>query len=319
MSQNLSVRAVAEGLGFLEGPVALEDNRLLFTDIGAGTLNVLDLSSGQVTVFANVRGAANGVAIGPDGAFYVCNNGGMTCEKSKSGYNVPLPGTRGIDPISPCIQRVSANGAVEVLYTHCGDIPLIAPNDLVFDKHGGFYFTDTGHPTGRNVDLGGLYYAKADGSSIIELIHESPPHLPLSQPNGCGLSPDGSRLYVAETAGARIWYWNIRAPGELQQEPEQFIRNGGVLLHGNSTYQMYDSLAIDSDGNICVAAIIKGGIDVVDPEGNLLYFVSLPLYDPFPTNICFGGADLQKAYITASGTGIIYEVSWPTAGLKLNY
>lgn len=314
-----NARLIAEGLGFLEGPVALDDGRILFTDIGEGSLKTVDPESGIVELFCHLGGAANGVAVGPDGAFYICNNGGMTCVKSETGINIPLPGTHGNHPISPCIQKLKGDGKVEILYSHCSGIPLVAPNDLVFDRSGGFYFTDTGHPSGRIADLGGLFYAKADGSFIAELVHEAAPHVPLTQPNGCGLSPDGNRLYVAETGGARLWYWNILGPGRLKPDPDGFLNNGAVFLHGSSAYQMYDSLAVDSAGYVCVAAIMKGGIDVIAPDGGLADFVALPDYDPFPTNICFGGEGLRKAYVTASGTGKIYEIDWPRPGLRLNY
>lgn len=74
-----------------------------------------------------------------------------------------------------------------------------APNDIVFDQWGGFWFTDFGKIRGRMQDRGAVYWAKADGSEIREII------FPLSMPNGIGLSPDGTRLHIAETRSARIW------------------------------------------------------------------------------------------------------------------
>ncbi len=66
-------------------------------------------------------------------------------------------------------------------------MPLRGPNDIVFDAHGGFYFTDHGKRRPRDTDLGGLYYAKIDGSDIRELVQ------PMIFPNGVGLSPDRGR------------------------------------------------------------------------------------------------------------------------------
>lgn len=318
--EHYPMREVASGLGFIEGPMALPDGRILFTDVGGGWLMTVDPVSGEVAKFAETKGGPNAAAIGPDGFYYVCNNGGLGMSKSPQGYTLPIAGSHGDQPIAAGIQRVSPDGkVVTTLYSECNGVPLVAPNDLVFDSSGGFYFTDTGHPHGRDADLGGLYYAKADGSSIVELIHEAAPHAPLTQPNGCGLSPDGSRVYVAETGSGRLWYWNIESPGKLAATPEAFSANGAVFLYGMDGYNFFDSLAVDSAGNVCVATIMKGGISVVTPEGQLKDFIPLPVYDPFPTNICFAGEGLSKAYVTAAGTGRIYEIEWPRAGLALNY
>jgi gluconolactonase len=78
-----------------------------------------------------------------------------------------------------------ATGRVEVLYRECGGVPLCGPNDLVFDGHGGFWFTDLGKVRARSMDRGAVYYARTDGSGIREAI------FPIMTPNGVGLSPDG--------------------------------------------------------------------------------------------------------------------------------
>ncbi|MCZ4344080.1 SMP-30/gluconolactonase/LRE family protein [Sphingomonadaceae bacterium G21617-S1] len=313
------IRRVASGLGFIEGPLALPDGRIMFTDIGAGDLNILDPRSGTIALFAHTGGGPNGVAIGPDGAYYVCNNGGLGFRKRSDGFIIPVPGSRGDDPIPPCIQKVTRDGVVTVLYDGCEGQPLTAPNDLVFDTAGGFYFTDSGRHSGRMTDLGGLYYAKADGSDIVELIHEASAAIPLTLPNGCGLSPDGKRIYVAETATARLWAWDIGGPGQLAVPPDAATPNGGIFIYNVSGHARFDSLAVDSAGNICIATILGGGISVITPDGNLDAFIPIPGYDPFPTNICFGGDNLDTAYLTAAGTGAIYEVAWPRKGLRLNH
>ena len=59
------------------------------------------------------------------------------------------------------------------------------PNDIVFDAHGGMWFTDHGRRQGRVQHVGAIYYAQPDGSSIREVV------FPSESPNGIGLSPDG--------------------------------------------------------------------------------------------------------------------------------
>lgn len=63
-----------------------------------------------------------------------------------------------------------ATGKVERLYDRVGDSKIRGPNDLCFDAHGGFWFTDPGKTRHRDWDRGSVCYAKADGSSVRELI-----------------------------------------------------------------------------------------------------------------------------------------------------
>ena len=116
------------------------------------------------------------------------------------------------DYVSGRIERVDPRtGAVSVLYDRCGANKLNGPNDIVFDAHGGFYFTDLGKTRARDRDHGVIYYALADGSKIVEVAY------PALTPNGIGLSPDGTVLYVAETEPARLWAFDITEPGVVQE------------------------------------------------------------------------------------------------------
>jgi gluconolactonase len=45
----------------------------------------------------------------------------------------------------------------------------------------------------------------------------------------------------------------------------------------------------------------------------------VPTDDIFTTNICFGGADMQDAWITLSGSGRLVKTRWNRPGLKLQY
>jgi gluconolactonase len=93
----------------------------------------------------------------------------------------------------------------------------------------------------------------------------------------------------------------------------------GTLFYDFEGWQLLDSLAVDSEGNVCVATLVTGAISVISPKGELLRQVAVPKYDVFVTNICFGGPDLRTAYITSSGFGLLYAVEWPCPGLRLNY
>lgn len=299
---------VTDGLRFPEGPVAMPDGSVVLVEIARGCVTRVALDGTQHVV-AELGGGPNGAAIGPDGKLYVCNNGGFHYVE-RAGLLIPHGQPDGYS--GGRIERVDLDtGAVETLYKD-GDFgcTLRGPNDIVFDDAGGFWFTDHGKTRRRERDVTGVFYAKADGSLLKEVI------FPMENPNGIGLSPDGKRLYVAETYTCKLWAYDIASPGEIAFS-QGLLGPGGTFLYSPSGYTFFDSLAVDGAGNVCVATIGQSGISVVSPEGALVEFVATD--DPFTTNICFGGPDLKTAYITLSGTGRLIKMDWPRGGAKLNY
>jgi gluconolactonase len=303
----MKMRCLAESLGFPEGPVALADGSVLLVEIFAGTLAHI-APDGTKTIVARPGGGPNGAAIGPDGKCYICNNGGFRWHVEGARRR---PILQADDYSGGRIERIDLHtGAVECLYRAAGDVALKGPNDLVFDAQGGFYFTDLGKVRAREMDRGAVYYARADGSFITEVV------FPMVTPNGIGLSPDVTTLYVAETEPARLWAFDIVEPGVVRKEPWP-SPHGGRLVAGVGGYQRFDSLALDAEGRICVATLVNGGITVISPDGR--HVEHHPMPDPMTTNICFGGSDLKTAFVTLSWTGRLVAVDWPAAGLRLNH
>src|SRR5437879_248960 len=66
---------LAEGLAFPEGPIALDDGSVILVEVRGATLKRVR-PDGRAEVLAVLGGGPNGAALGPDGAVYVCNNGG---------------------------------------------------------------------------------------------------------------------------------------------------------------------------------------------------------------------------------------------------
>jgi gluconolactonase len=299
------IRIMTTGLRFPEGPVAMADGSVILGEIAGSAVTRIAPDGGK-TAIGTPGGGPNGVATGPDGALYVCNNGGN--EYAEGGFLSTGPAK---DYQCGYIQRIDPRtGDTRILYSQCGGHKLSAPNDLVFDREGGFYFTDLGKRRGRDRDHGGLYYALPDGSKIVELAH------PMLSPNGVGLSPDEKTVYVADTESSRLFAFDIISPGVLRKEPFPAPYTGR-LVSGLPGFQRFDSLAVEASGNIAVATLITGHITVIAPDGRVVRQVKMP--DVYPTNICFGGGDMKTAYITLSGTGELGVMAWPEPGLRLNF
>ena len=303
----MNLHQVADGLRFPEGPVAMPDGSVVLVEIERRTLTRVQ-PDGTKTVIVQLGGGPNGAAIGPDGKCYICNNGGFKWTEDETGLR---PVLQADDYSGGRIERVDLDtGAVETLYTESDQAPLRGPNDLVFDRHGGFYFTDLGKGRRRDLDRGGVCYARADGSLIREVC------FPMITANGCGLSPDGTVLYVAETEPARLWAFDLDGPGQIRRQPWP-SPHGGRLVTGSANFQRFDSLAVDCDGNICVATLVHGGISIIAPDGSSVRHVPMP--ERWVTNICFGGPDLRTAFITLSSTGRLVSCAWERAGTPLAY
>lgn len=305
-----NARVVASGLRFPEGPVAMPDGSLLCVELLAGRVVRIGAGGGEPEVVADLGGSPNGLAIGPDGALYVCNSGGFS--STDLGWLLLPQGdrheTQPDDYIGGRIQRVDlTTGEWTDLYTEVDSHGLRGPNDLVFDAAGGFWFTDFGKRRPRDDDRGGLYYAHPDGSSVREVVY------PLEGPNGVGLSPDGSRIYVAETYCGRLWAWDLSGPGQLAAGSDE-----RTLVAGLPGYQLFDSLAVEAGGTVCVGTLVNGGISRISPEGDVEHLaVDGDFFDPLVTNICFGGSTYRTAWITLSGTGRVVACDWPEEGLAL--
>jgi gluconolactonase len=294
----------SSNLQFPEGPIACPDGSVLVVEIAGSRLSRCT-PDGQVTQVAELGGGPNGAAMGPDGKCYVCNNGGFQWHRDPNGGLYPHG--RALDYRGGCIQRVDmATGVVEKLYDQVDSGPLSGPNDIVFDDAGGFWFTDLGNMADRSIERGRICYAAADGSFIREVV------FPMLTPNGIGLSPDGTKLYVAETMTARVWQFEIVAPGELALASWPALSTG-KLLYAAPHYCSFDSLAVEANGNVCVATLGTGGVTVISPEGELVEFVGFA--DRATTNLCFGGPGLQTAYVTQSRSGRLLGVPWARAGL----
>ena len=301
----MDVQIIAEGFEFPEGPIAMADGSVILTEIKGQRLTRVHPDGRKETV-VETGGGPNGAAMGPDNAIYITNNGGAFQWIENNGMTIPGPTPE--SHTGGMIQRYDlTTGKLTTLYDACDGKRLIGPNDLVFDTHGGFWFTDHGCSTPEGRKFGALYYAKTDGSGITRQRDH------IISPNGVGLSPDGEVVYVADTQLGRLWAFDVEAPGVLKP-PEGFVP--GRIICNLPGYQLLDSLAVEASGKVCVATIINGGITAFDPSGTTEHY---PFPDLIVTNICFGGADMRDAWVTCSATGKLFKARWPRPGLKLAF
>jgi gluconolactonase len=301
-----ALEIVTDRLRFPERPVWLSDGFVIVVEVEGRALTRVR-ADGEPDVIAELGGAPNGVAIGPDGAAYVCNNGGsliMPEEFDAPGAEVrPNPDYEG-----GSIQRVDlATGAFTTLYDSCDGRALYAPNDIVFDRSGGFWFTCSGHSDGHDRRMGGVYYARPDGSSIVARRTDQ------VMPNGIALSPDGATLYWSDSMLQKLWAVEVLAPGVIGPAAGPAAGRPIVTMPG---LQWFDSMALEASGRVCIATLFSGTVTIVDPDDGPCEAVAFP--DPVTTNIGFGGADMRDAWVTGSSKGTLYRC-WPRPGLTLHF
>ncbi|OHV34862.1 MULTISPECIES: SMP-30/gluconolactonase/LRE family protein [Pseudofrankia] len=286
------MKVLASGLRFPEGPIALDDGSVLVVEIEGGALTRVAADGALSPIHCG--GGPNGAALGPDGAVYVCNNGGLAF-KTEDQIRFPYWMAEGNE--GGYVQRVDlSTGSVEVVFTQVDGTPIGNLNDIVFDEHGSCYIVDT--------TRGVLYYADP-AAGTIRIAMEG-----LEYPNGMGLSPDGAKLYASETYSGRVLAWDVKAPGSLGATTELYSTGGE---------HHWDGLAIDGAGNVCASNLEKSGITVISPGGEVLREFVTPEHDPYVTNICFGGPDGDTAFICSAGRGVLYSLQWPWPGLRLNF
>lgn len=219
---------IGASLGFTEGPLWLPSGELLVTSMSRGLVYCVAIDGSYTEIAAETGGGPNGLALGPDGAVYVAQNGNATIQ-SKS----PRPVNAGIQAIR--------DGVVDdIVVSGCS-----APNDLVFGPDGLLWFTDPGHPEPciRTLDL---------FTGRVEKIIQGVPF-----PNGVAFGLDPDELYVADSERGDIVKFR-RSRGSM----------GEPKVHAQMPGASPDGIAFDRDGNLFVAAFATDEVVVFDPNGD---------------------------------------------------
>jgi gluconolactonase len=262
------IEVMAEGLGFVEGPVWLPDDRVALTSISHGCVYIVDPRGGPLERIAT-GGGPNGLACSADGTLYVAQNGGVW-------------GASG--PAEPGIQVISGT-RVDYLVEGLG-----APNDLTFGPDGRLWITDTRGEFDMSTPGAGppghVYAIDIDSGETHQIIDDGPVFI-----NGLGFDRDGSRLLVTATLSSQLLSYNIFQSGYQTSD-------GPEVVH---TFDegWPDGMTVSSPGDYWVALTGADRIDVVDTWGRRVAEIALP-HGSLPTNVCIGGRRSDELLVTAA-------------------
>ncbi len=180
------------------------------------------------------------------------------------------------------VVSIAPDGEVTVLADKYNDKQFNKPNDLWIDPKGGVYFSDPlyGRKKNRHQDGEHVYYITPVRKDVIRVIDD------MVRPNGIIGTPDGKTLYVADHGGKKTYKYKINRDGTLSGK-ELFVSKGS------------DGMTIDDKGNIYLTS---GDLLIFNPDGKMITKIDIPQK---PTNVCFGGKDMQTLFITAR-KGVYY-------------
>jgi gluconolactonase len=297
------IEKVADGFGFLEGPVWVHTSTpgyLIFSDIPANAINKWT-PEGKVSVFLAKSGFSGA---DPSNVGYQINNGhavvtllgsnGITLDK-QGRVTYGQHGDHGV-------VRVEKDGKRTILADRFEGKRLNSPNDLVYKSDGSLYFTDP--PFGlRKLDQDPAkelafegVYRWADGK--LQLLNKD-----FKAPNGIAFSPDEKYLYVDDSASKTYWRFEVQPDGTLAK---------GKLFFDMSASKdegVPDGMKLDRNGNIY--GVGPGGVWILTPEGKHLGTIKPP---EDPANLAWGDADGKTLYLTAR-TGL-YRIRTSATGIR---
>jgi gluconolactonase len=264
-----------------EGPIALPDGTLAFTEGGANRITRID-RDGKVSVYLENTNGSNAMAFDSKGRLISVQRG---------------PAHVRIGVIAPKGNEATLADNFE------GN-----PNDLVVARNGGVYFTVPGPLAARGSAppatpfVPAVYYIAPDSGKAVKAADG------ITNPNGIQMSPDERTLYVNDTRGEYLIAMDVQSDGALGPK-RNFAKYEGVEKTATGPASGADGLAVDNDGRVYAATSI--GVQVFSPKGQ--HLGTIPL-SRSPQNLAFAGPDKKTLYIV--GRNAAWKVEMLAQGYK---
>jgi gluconolactonase len=278
------VQLLKEGLDGTEGPIAMADGSVIFSEINANRL-IRIAADDTFSTFLENTGGTTGLQFDAQGRLYAAV--------------VPWGSTK--------FAIIYPENAKKVVIDNYDGKPFGRPNDLAILRNGGMYFTDSANAQPRPAEplpLPAAFYYLPPGSSRATQVLTD-----VGFPNGVMLSRDEKVLYLNNSAGEFLIAFDVQPDGSLTNR-RNFAKYEGVKPNTAGVPQSgADGLTIDSQGRLYVAA--SNGVQVFTPEGQ--HLGTIPTPRP-PQNLAFAGPDKKTLYIV--GRGVVSKVQMIAEGFK---
>jgi gluconolactonase len=279
------IELIKDGFNGTEGPVALQDGALAFTETTANRITRI-APNGATSIFLENSNGANGLAISAEGEVYA------------------------VQVLDPKVGIVYPPERARTLAARYDGAPFGRPNDIVLDRKGGVYFTDSGvNPPAPGAAPAPALAEKPAKPAVYHISNEGALTrlaADIERPNGIQLSPDEKVLYVANTFGEYVLAYDILGDGKVGPR-RNFAKLEGYRKTETGGTSGADGLAVDAEGRLYVAT--TAGIQVFSSKGEALGTIALPKQ---PQNIAFAGPDKKTLY--AVGRGAAYKIATLTQG-----
>jgi gluconolactonase len=273
------IQLIKEGFTGTEGPVVLPDGSLIFTETQANRITRI-AADGSTSTFLDNTNGSNGLGFTANGDLYA------------------------VQVLKPRVGIVYPASHARTLADQYEGRPFGRPNDLVVDRKGGVYFTDSGappRPAGTPAPAEQPVVAKPAVYHITPSGELQRIAADIERPNGIQLSPDEKVLYVANTAGEHVLAYDIAADGSIGAR-RNFAKLEGWRKTDTGASSGADGLAVDASGRLYVAS--TAGIQVFSNKGEALGIIALP---KAPQNLAFAGPDKKTLYVV--GRGAAYKIA----------
>jgi gluconolactonase len=277
VSAGTVVQLIREGFQGTEGAISAPDGSLLFAEWEAGRVVKIG-NDGTISTYLENTNRTVGLAYDPKGRL-------VGAAMATPQVSVLLP------------NRV-------VLADQFEGRPFGLPNDLVIDRKGGVYFTDTAPAFREDVPSytgakPALYYIKP-GGELVRLTED------VERPNGIQLSPDEAILYATSADG--IVAFDVNPDGTVRNR-RIFATLAGTTRTPKGIQGAADGIAVDAEGRLYAATGI--GVQVFSSEGKALGTIPTPRP---AQNLAFAGPAKKTLFVV--GRGAAYKISMLAQGLS---